>query len=208
MKGADAVTDSRIVYRPELPDDTIAITDLIATAFGRPAEAQLVSRLRAAQALTVSVVAEAAGQLVAHAALSPVEIDGQAGAGRWLGLAPVAVLPGWQRRGIGTALVQAACACAAPAIFVLGGSRWYGRLGFEEAAPLGWPASTTSPPRRSASAAPALGLSCRRPGRCAITPSSTHSDRPVWRAPALAPRHRRPIGGAMGGGTRSACRNG
>ena len=161
MKGADAVTDSRIVYRPELPDDAIAITDLIATAFGRPAEAQLVSRLRAAQALTVSVVAEAAGQLVAHAALSPVEIDGQAGAGRWLGLAPVAVLPGWQRRGIGTALVQAACACAAPAIFVLGDPRWYGRLGFEEAAPLGWACVYD---------VPAAAFRVRRPGAGAELP--------------------------------------
>lgn len=128
MKGAVAVTDPQIIFRAEVPGDALAITDLIADAFGRPAEALLVSRLRAAQALAVSVVAEAAGQLVAHAALSPLEVDGQARAGRWLGLAPVAVLPWWQR-----------------------GVRWW-----------------------------------RQPAEPSATiPSSTHSSRPVWRAPAL-----------------------
>jgi putative acetyltransferase len=136
------VTEPPIRYRLEQQGDAAAITDLVTAAFGRTEEARLVARLRAAGVLAVSLVAEAAGELVGHAALSAVEVGGEPGHGRWLGLAPVAVQPGWQRRGIGAGLVQStgvrATAAGATAVFVLGSSRWYGRLGFEEAAPLGW----------------------------------------------------------------------
>ena len=61
---------------------------------------------------------------------------------RWLGLAPLAVRPEWQRQGIGTDLVHATLALAAAhqaaVVFVLGPPGYYGRLGFDAAAPLGW----------------------------------------------------------------------
>src|SRR3546814_7944067 len=58
-----------------------------------------------------------------HLAFSPVTVEGE-GADRLLGLAPLAVLPPWQGRGIGSALVGAglarARAAGAELVFVLG----------------------------------------------------------------------------------------
>ena len=74
--------------------------------------------------------------------LVPVEVAGEAGGGRWLGLGPLAVLPGIKGK------ASAAPWCGRPsrfaqergasAVFVLGAPHYYGRLGFDEAAPLGW----------------------------------------------------------------------
>jgi putative acetyltransferase len=60
--------------------------------------------LRAADVLTVSLVAEIDGQVVGHIAYSPVSVSG--GATDWYGLGPVSVLPGHQRQGIGKALIN------------------------------------------------------------------------------------------------------
>lgn len=126
--------------RWERPGDGAAIADAVAAAFGRRDEAGLVDRLRAAGALAVSIVADRAGAVVGHAALSPVTVDGLAGA--WLGLAPLAVRPDDRRRGVGAALVAAALdearAAGIAAAFVLGRPGYYARLGFAEAAPGGW----------------------------------------------------------------------
>ncbi len=65
--------------------------------------------------------------------------------------------------------------------------RFYGRLGFVKAAPLGWRSVHEVFVRGdSGSGRGRTRPACRRPGSCAITPKATHSNRPVWRAPALA----------------------
>ncbi len=64
----------------------------------------IVETLRAADAVTVALVAEIDGKNVGHIAFSPVKIGGMAC--RWLGLGPVAVLPEVQRQGIGKGLVR------------------------------------------------------------------------------------------------------
>ena len=84
--------------------------------------------------LTVSLVAETDG-LVGHVAFSPVLIaDGSAG---WYGLAPVAVLPEWQRRGVGAALIRRGLAIlgarGAAGCVVLGDPAYYGRFGYNHA---------------------------------------------------------------------------
>lgn len=98
--------------------------------------------LRADGALPLSLVAVAGDAPVAHAALSPVAVNGATGGGRWLALGPVAVAPDRQRQGIGAALIDHAVAVAAAggaaAVFVLGRSRYYRRLGFATAAGFGW----------------------------------------------------------------------
>ena len=100
------------------------------------------AELRADRALSLSLLAVAGDMIVAHAALSPVEVASVAGSGRWLGLGPVAVAPERQGRGIGTALIGRAvalgAASGAAAVFVLGRSRYYRRLGFATAAGFGW----------------------------------------------------------------------
>ncbi|AWX94038.1 GNAT family N-acetyltransferase [Paracoccus mutanolyticus] len=91
--------------RPEHPQDRTAIAALLELAFDGGAESRLVSELRAAGDLALSLVADVQGSIVGHVALSPLAAEGPA-----LALAPLAVHPAVQARGIGTALVRAALA--------------------------------------------------------------------------------------------------
>jgi putative acetyltransferase len=138
-----------VSLREETPADSARIAQVVTAAFESPAEARLVDALRRAGALTLSLVAADADEIIGHIALSPVEVAGKAGAGRWLGLAPLAVLPRWQRQGIGAQLVRQSLAMAgergARAVFVLGSSRYYAPLGFAAAVPLGWRCTYEAP---------------------------------------------------------------
>lgn len=124
--------------RPEQPGDVDAIRALITASFAGAryrsgTEAAIVDALRAAGVLAASLVAEDAGEIVGHIAFSPVEID--AAAGDWYGLAPVAVAPDRQRRGVGQALIRMGLeqlrARGASGCVVLGEPAYYGRFGFE-----------------------------------------------------------------------------
>lgn len=130
-----------IDIRPETPSDAAAIRRVHVEAFGQPHEADLVDALRAAGALRVSLVAAEAGAVVGHVAFSPVVIRGGASTTNALGLAPLAVLPGWQRRGIGSRLARAGLTACGDTpyglVFVLGAPRFYGRFGFQPAQSLG-----------------------------------------------------------------------
>ena len=130
-----------IDIRSETRSDVAAIHRVHVEAFGQPDEADLVDALRAAGALRISLVADEAGVVVGHVAFSPVVIRDGGSTINALGLAPMAVLPGWQRRGIGSRLVRAGlAACGATPyglVFVLGAPKFYGRFGFRPAEPLG-----------------------------------------------------------------------
>ncbi len=143
------MTAQPIELRPEVPDDADAIAAVVTEAFGSAAEAKLVSALRRADALTLSLVAIRQGEIVGHIALSPVEVAGQHSTWRWLGLAPLAIATSHQRHGIGSALVRRSLQQSAErgtaAVFVLGDPRYYARLGFDAAAPLGWRCTYPAP---------------------------------------------------------------
>ena len=104
------------------------------------AEADLVDALRQKAHPVVSLVAEAAGEIVGHIMLSPVSLDGRPEL-RIMGLAPMAVAPGHQRKGIGTVLVRAGLAhcgqLSVGAVVVLGHPAYYSRFGFLPAARFG-----------------------------------------------------------------------
>lgn len=127
-----------MIFRPENVQDIAEIRALMAAAFkdaphsdGR--EGAIVDALRAAGALTVSLVAEQEGEIVGHVAFSPVAIGGKAA--DWYGLGPVAVRPDRQRHGIGTRLVGAGLELikdlGAAGCVVLGDPGYYARFGFE-----------------------------------------------------------------------------
>ncbi|MBA4492253.1 N-acetyltransferase [Paracoccus sp. S1E-3] len=96
--------------RPETPADADAISALTTAAFAGAehsdgTEAEIVARLRAADALLLSLVAMQAEQMLGHVAFSEVTIGGQDRG--WVGLGPVSVLPARQAEGIGSALIRA-----------------------------------------------------------------------------------------------------
>jgi putative acetyltransferase len=124
--------------RSEHRDDVAAIYAIHASSFPTDAEARLVSLLRAAGHLVVSLVAEVDGEVVGHVAFSPVTTStGAVGAG----LAPVAVLEPDRRHGIGSQLIETGLAACTSAGFtwavVLGDPAYYSPFGFRPAAASG-----------------------------------------------------------------------
>jgi putative acetyltransferase len=130
-----------LTIRHETPDDIPAIRHIHSMAFGRPSEADLVDALRRNNVLTISLVAVQDGRLVGHIAFSPVTITSSTATIEALGLAPMAVLPAYQRRGIGSQLVEAGLhACHHTpygVVVVLGHPHYYPRFGFVPAKPWG-----------------------------------------------------------------------
>ncbi len=98
-----------ITLRDETDADINAISDVTIAAFktleiSNHTEQFIIEALRAARALTISLVAEVDGRVVGHIAFSPLNISG--GVGNWYGLGPVSVAPQYQRQGIGAALIR------------------------------------------------------------------------------------------------------
>ena len=123
--------------RPETPSDEDAIEQVTRRAFlshpySHQTEQFIIRALRTDHALSVSLVAEDAGRVVGHIALSPVTIgDGVAG---WYGLGPISVEPDLQRRGIGRALMERGLAelrkIGANGCVLVGDPAFYIRFGF------------------------------------------------------------------------------
>lgn len=130
-----------LTIRDERAEDAMPIRRVIERAFGQAGEADLVDALRRGGALTVSMVAEAEGGIVGHVAFSPVTIRGSDTLYQGLGLAPLAVIPEKQRRGIGAALVRAGlevCRARGHRVVVLVGEpAYYRRFGFSTASEFG-----------------------------------------------------------------------
>jgi putative acetyltransferase len=129
--------DAMIEVRAEKPDDLKAIQTVNIAAFGRESEANLVNQLRGTKA-TFSFVAIESEQIVGHIFFSPVSIEGACVNDlSILGLAPLAVLPDFQRRGVGSLLIQHSLGELArlgfKAVVVLGHPDYYPRLGFTPA---------------------------------------------------------------------------
>jgi putative acetyltransferase len=123
--------------RHEQPGDIEAIRLVNREAFGQDQEGRLVVDLRARGAVQLSLVAVDDGVVVGHILFSVAT----AGVVEGSGLGPMAVLPVWQQRGVGSQLVlyrlerlrERGC----PFVVVVGHPDFYPRFGFHPAAALG-----------------------------------------------------------------------
>jgi putative acetyltransferase len=120
--------------RPLAPADADVADGIIARAFGRRAEADLVRALRAEEPALVELVAVAEGRVIGHVSFSPVRVDRLAPGVVAYGLAPVSVEPALQKSGAGGRMIEAGFAACrdrgAGVVFVLGHASYYPRFGF------------------------------------------------------------------------------
>lgn len=130
--------NSRLMIRDETAGDVDVIIDVTIAAFeaveiSQQTEQFVISALREASALTLSLVAEVDGSVVGHIAFSPVSIsDGTRG---WYGLGPVSVTPDLQGNGIGKALIKEGLVrlrgLNAKGCCLVGHPGYYEKFGFE-----------------------------------------------------------------------------
>ena len=134
-----------LIIRAETKEDIPAVRRVNELAFGQPDEATLVDALRAAARPHISLVAVEDGRVVGHIFFSPVTIEAVDEAVDFgstiLGLAPMAVLPEYQRRGIGSQLVREGLSecrrIGCEVVVVLGHPEYYPRFGFVPASQKG-----------------------------------------------------------------------
>lgn len=129
----------KLKVRYEEAADIPVVHNVVFRAFQSQEEPHLVDRLREEGAAALSLVAEVDGKIVGHVLFSPMTLDPENPAyqDRVFGLAPLAVLPEYQKTGIGTSLVQRGLSLGITRrwklVFVLGDPAYYSRFGFEQA---------------------------------------------------------------------------
>ena len=127
----------QMIIRKETQADIEVITEITKLAFenrpySRNTEQFIINALRAANALTISLVAEIDGKLVGHIAFSPVTFSD--GSKNWYGLGPISVMPNYQKQGIGKSLVNEGIGLlkdlGAEGCVLVGDPKYYERFGF------------------------------------------------------------------------------
>jgi len=138
---SSSIPENDLEIRGEEPRDEAAVRLLNEEAFGSAEEADIVDALRASGKVTLSLVAELEGRVVGHILFSPVTIETPTRTVAAVGLAPMAVLPELQRRGIGSLLVRQGLEQCRRAdherMVVLGHPDYYPRFGFVPASRFG-----------------------------------------------------------------------
>ena len=128
----------RIEIRSETNKDIPVIAEVTAAAFqflevSNQTEHYIIEALRAARALSLSLVAEFQGRVIGHIAFSPLRTSD--GTPDWYGLGPVSVLPKYQRQGVGKALVQEGLSrlkdLQARGCCLVGHPEYYKKFGFD-----------------------------------------------------------------------------
>jgi putative acetyltransferase len=126
-----------LIIRHERASDIEAIFAITKAAFedhpiSNHTEQFIINALRAAKALSLSLVAEIDGKVIGHIAFSPVTISD--GSDNWYGIGPVSVLPEFQKKGCGKSLINEGLALlkasGAQGCMLVGDPGYYERFGF------------------------------------------------------------------------------
>jgi len=129
---------SRWQIREETREDWPAVRRVNEAAFGRPDEAELVDALRAENVVLVSLVADTDSEIAGHILFSRMSIDSDGARIAAVALAPMAVLPAHQRKGIGGELIREGLNLlrqrGEAIVIVLGHADYYPRFGFSSEA--------------------------------------------------------------------------
>jgi len=129
----------KVSIRPERPGDYDKIDEVIEAAFNQRNEAVLVRKLRGTKEFVpgLSLVATADNGIIGHILLYPITFTG----GVTLVLAPMAVKPELQKRGVGKKLITEGLKKAAEngygSVIVVGHPEYYPKFGFEKASKCG-----------------------------------------------------------------------
>lgn len=119
-----------MIVRAATPSDYAAIRTVVLDAFSGPDEADLVEALRESGDAVIETVAAIDGQVVGHVLISKLQAPD-----RCLALAPVSVMPSFQKRGVGSDLIRSALDEAKKAdwqaMFLLGDPDYYTRFDFD-----------------------------------------------------------------------------
>jgi putative acetyltransferase len=129
--------ENTIKIRVENKSDFNAIKDVNDKAFNQPQGGNIIDKIRNTDSGILSLVAELDNKIIGHIFFSPVEIEGHPEIKNGMGLAPLAVLPEYQKQGIGKMLINESINIlknqSVPFIIVLGHEHYYSRFGFETA---------------------------------------------------------------------------
>lgn len=126
-----------MIIRTEKAADSEAIAQVTIAAFktlpiSNNTEQFIINALRAAGALTLSLVAEIDGRIVGHIAFSPVTISD--GTKDWYGLGPISVLPEYHKQGVGKSLINNGLSLlkelGGQGCALVGDPNYYNRFGF------------------------------------------------------------------------------
>jgi putative acetyltransferase len=122
------------VLREESAADRAGVRAVHLAAFPGEDEANLVERLQTDGDALVGLAAEVKARIVGHILFSWLPIETRAGVIPAAALAPLGVVPEWQGRGIGAALVERGLALCRErgiaVVVVLGDPGYYSRFGF------------------------------------------------------------------------------
>lgn len=123
-----------LTFRRETLKDIDSIRYVNEQAFEQKGEAELIDKLRNRNVVTLSLVALQNEQIVGHILFSPVIVESEGSRFEAISLAPIAVLPEYQRQGIGSQLVQVGLKecyqLGHEVVVVVGHPDYYPRFGF------------------------------------------------------------------------------
>ena len=135
------MNETVIEIRFEQPKDIDEVRLLNDMAFDQPVEGRIVDKLRKSCKGILSLVAISNNKVIGHILFSPVTIETQSGVIEGMGLAPMAVSPELQSKGIGSKLVKEGLRIInnmkCPFVIVLGHEKYYPRFGFQRASKYG-----------------------------------------------------------------------